>query len=75
MGSLHTIKVPDYKGGNTVSSSFGYGIGGGVAWKFSSFEYFEISNEIAWTNVATALTGYNWSYIHYGFGLHYYFGN
>ena len=43
MGSLHTIKVPDYVGGNIVSSSFGYGVGGGIAWKFSSFEYFEIS--------------------------------
>ncbi len=76
MGGLHTVTVSNYQGQNSVtSSSFGYGIGGGIAWKFSSFENFEISNEIACTNVATALTGYNWSYIHYGFGLHYYIGN
>jgi hypothetical protein len=77
MGSLHTITVPNYLGQNTtVSSSFGYGIGGGVSWKFSSFENFEISNEIAWTTIATPFySGYNWSAIHFGFGLHYYFGN
>jgi hypothetical protein len=76
MGSLHTVTVPNYVGQNSVtSSSFGYGIGGGVAWRFDAFENFEISNEIAWTTTATALTGYNWSYIHYGLGLHYYFGN
>ena len=77
MGSLHTITVPNYLGQNTtVSSSFGYGIGGGVSWRFSSFENFEISNEIAWTTIATPFySGYNWSSIHFGFGLHYYFGN
>jgi len=77
MGSLHTITVPNYLGQNTkVSSSFGYGIGAGVSWKFSSFENFEISNEIAWTAITTPFySGYNWSAIHFGFGLHYYFGN
>ena len=77
MGSLHTITVPKYLGHSfTLSSSFGYGIGGGVSWSFSSFENFEISNEIALTAIASPFyTGYNWSYIHFGFGLHYYFGN
>ena len=77
MGSLHTITVPNYLGQNTaVSSSFGYGIGGGVSWRFSSFENFEISNEIAWTTIATPFySGYNWSSIHFGFGAHYYFEN
>jgi len=77
MGSLHTITVPNHLGeGSTLGSSFGYGIGGGVSWRFSSFEDFEISNEIAWTAIATPFyVGYNWSYIHFGFGLHYYFGN
>ena len=77
MGSLHTITVPHLNRQNsTVSSSFGYGIGGGVSWRFSSFENFEISNEIAWTAIASPFyTGYNWSYLHFGFGLHYYFGN
>ena len=75
MGSLHTITVPNYLGQKTtVSSSFGYGIGGGVSWRFSSFENFEISNEIAWTTIVTPFyTGYNWSSMHFGFGLHYYF--
>ena len=76
MGSLHTIIVPNYSGKNYRSSSFGYGIGGGVSWSFSSFENFEISNEIAWTGIASNFyTGYNWSFLHFGFGLHYYFGN
>jgi len=77
MGSLHTITVPNnYLGQNSVSSSFGYGIGGGVSWSFSSFENFEISNEIAWTAISSPFyTGYTWSYLHVGFGLHYYFGN
>ena len=78
MGSLHTITVPNnYLGQNsTVSSSFGYGIGGGVSWSFSSLDNFEISNELAWTAIASPFyAGYNWSYLHFGFGLHYYFGN
>jgi hypothetical protein len=81
MGSLHTITVPQslsasFVLNSTVSSSFGYGIGGGVSWGFSSFENFEISNELAWTAIASPFyTGYNWSYLHFGFGLHYYFGN
>ena len=76
MGSMHSITVKDAYGRvYSRSSSFGYGIGGGVTWHFDAFENFEISNEIAWTTTATALTGYNWSYIHYGLGLHYYFGN
>ncbi len=68
--SLHTITVPN----QTISSSLGYGIGAGIDWSLISFGNFEISNEIAWTNVTTALVGYSWSYIHYGFGVHYYFG-
>ena len=73
--SLVTVTVPNYLGGSDViSSSFGYGLGAGISWSFDVFENFEISNEIAWTNTATTLTGYTWSYIHYGFGLHYFFG-
>ena len=77
MGSLHTMSASNIFGQNsTVSSSFGFGIGGGVSWKFSSFEDFEISNEIALTTIATPFySGYTWSAIHFGFGLHYYFGN
>ena len=76
MGSLHTIAVPNYLTNSQVSSTFGYGIGGGVSWKFDTFDAFEISNEIAYTNIVTPFyTGYNWSAIHFGFGLHYYFGN
>ena len=77
MASLHTIVVPKYLGQNsTISSSLGYGIGGGVSWSFSSLDNFEISNELAWTTIASPFyTGYNWSYLHFGFGLHYYFGN
>ena len=73
--SLVTVTVPNYLGGSDViSSSFGYGLGAGISWSFNVFENFEISNEIAWTNTATTLTGYTWSYIHYGFGIHYFFG-
>ena len=77
MGSLHTITVPNYLDQSpTLSSSFGYGIGGGVSWRYFYFENFEISNEIAWRVLTTPFyAGYNWSYIHFGFGLHYYFGN
>ena len=77
MAGLHTITVPSYIGlVSNRSSSFGFGIGGGVNWRFSSYENFEISNEIAWTTISTPFyTGYNWSAIHFGFGLHYYLGN
>ena len=75
MGGLHTITVPKYLiQSSTVSSSFGYGIGGGVSWNFSSFENFEISHEIAWTAIASPFyLGYNWSALHFSLGLHYYF--
>ena len=72
IGSLHTITLR-YENSHTISSSLGYGIGGGVSWKFSSFDNFEISNEIAFNVVD--FYGYNWSYLHFGFGFHYYFGN
>lgn len=76
MAGLHTINLPNYIGNSKTSSSLGFGIGGGVNWRFSSYENFEISNEIAWTTIATPFyAGYNWSAIHFGFGLHYYLGN
>ena len=77
MGSLHSMSASNiFVQNSTVSSSFGFGIGGGVSWKFSSFDDFEISNEIALTTIATPFySGYTWSVIHFGFGLHYHFGN
>jgi len=77
MASLHTIShKPSFPAQARILSSFGYGIGAGISWRFSSFENFEINNEIALTTIATPFySGYNWSSIHFGFGLHYYLGN
>ena len=77
MAAFHTYSYDTWSffGGyeKTRSTSFGYGFGAGLEWNLTSLENLGVSQEISYSNAN--LAGYNWSYMHYGFGLHYYFGN
>ncbi len=54
-----------------TTTTFGYGLGAGVEINASSFEDLKLSTEILYS--ITDVTGYNWSYLQLGIGLHYYF--
>ena len=77
MAAFHTFKYDDFslsQGWHEErSTSFGYGVGVGIEWNLTSFENFGFSQELSYASAN--LVGYSWSYMHYGFGLHYYFGN